>query len=177
MENERGLTILKFTLTINDTEEITFKINPSYKELETSLVYAISDDDNITHIKIESADYNKTNYYMDSYVGGTVDELIDSLSEIEHLNIDFMDYIKFQEKAFLNDRDFLLFDEIVYYFSIDDYIDLAIENSSLFEIYNTQPIFNTLDYKKFYNIDAIKGELKQADNVYVTKTNGILIFE
>ena len=164
--------MLKFTLTINDNEEITFNINPSYKELETSLIYEISDTDNITYIKVEDE-----NIYMDSYIGCTVDELIESLSEMEHLNIDFMDYIKFQEKAFLNDRNFLLFDEIVYYFSIDDYIDLAIENSSLFEIYNTQPILNTLDYKKFYNIDALKEELKNSDNVYVTKTNGILIFE
>lgn len=38
--------MLKFTLTVNDTEEITFKIKPSYKELETSLIYAISDNDN-----------------------------------------------------------------------------------------------------------------------------------
>lgn len=164
--------MLKFTLTVNDNEEITFKINPSYKELETSLIYAISDNDNITYIKVEDE-----NIYMDSYIGCTVDELIESLSEMEHLNIDFMDYIKFQEKAFLNDRNFLLFDEIVYYQSIDYYIDLAIENSSLFEIYNTQPIFNTLDYKKFYNIDVIKEELKRADNVYITKTNGILLFE
>ena len=164
--------MLKFTLTVNDNEEITFKINPSYKELETSLIYAISDNDNITYIKVEDE-----NIYMDSYIGCTVDELIESLSEMEHLNIDFMDYIKFQEKAFLNDRNFLLFDEIVYYQSIDYYIDLAIENSSLFEIYNTQPIFNTLDYKKFYNIATIKEELKRADNVYITKTNGILLFE
>lgn len=168
--------MLKFTLTVNDNENIEFYINPSYKELETSLTYSISDDDNITHIKIAD-EYDKINYYMDSYVGCTVDELIESLSEMEHLNIDFMDYIKFQEKAFLNNRNFLLFDEIVYYQSIDYYIDLAIENSSLFEIYNTQPIFNTLDYKKFYNIATIKEELKRADNVYITKTNGILLFE
>ena len=168
--------MLKFTLTVNDNETIEFYINPSYKELETSLNYSISDDDNITYIKIED-EYDKINYYMDSYIDCTVEELVDSLSEIEHLNIDFMDYIKFQKKAFLNNRNFLLFDEIVYYQNIDDYIDLAIENSSLFEIYNTQPIFNSLDYKKFYNIDAIKEELKQADNVYITKTNGILIFE
>lgn len=164
--------MLKFTLRVNDTEEITFKINPSYKELETSLIYALSDADNITYVKVEDE-----NIYMDSYIGCSVDELIESLSEIEHLNINFMDYIKFQEKAFLNDRNFLLFDEIVYYQSIDYYINLAIENSSLFEIYNTQPIFNTLDYKKFYNIDAIKEALKHSDNVYITKTNGILLFE
>lgn len=168
--------MLKFTLTVNDNNDIDFYINPSYKELETSLNYSISENDNITYIKIED-EYDKINYYMDSYIDCTVDELVDSLSEIEYLNIDFMDYIKFQEKAFLNDRNFLLFDEIVYYQSIDDYIDLAIENSSLFEIYNTQPIFNTLDYKKFYNIDAIKEELKNSDNVYITKTNGILLFE
>lgn len=164
--------MLKFTLTVNDNKEITFKINPSYKELETSLIYELSDNDNITYIKVEDE-----NIYMDSYIACTVDELIESLSEMEHLNIDFMDYIKFHEKAFLNDRNFLLFDEIVYYQSVDYYIDLAIENSSLFEIYNTQPIFNTLDYKKFYNIDAIKEELKHSDNVYITKTNGILLFE
>lgn len=168
--------MLKFTLTVNDNENIEFYINPSYKELETSLNYSISDNDNITHIKIED-EYDKINYYMDSYIDCAVEELVDSLSEMEYLNIDFMDYIKFQEKAFLNDRNFLLFDEIVYYQSIDYYIDLAIENSSLFEIYNTQPIFNTLDYKKFYNIDAIKEELKNSDNVYITKTNGILLFE
>lgn len=168
--------MLKFTLTVNDNESIEFYINPSYKELETSLNYSISDNDNITYIKIED-EYDKINYYMDSYIGCSVDELIESLSEMEYLNIDFMDYIKFQEKAFLNDRNFLLFDEIVYYQNIDDYIDLAIENSSLFEIYNTQPIFNTLDYKKFYNIDAIKEALKYASNVHITKNNGILLFE
>ena len=83
MENERGLNdMLKFELKINNNEEIEFKINPSYKELETELTDAISDTDNITHITIFD-DENAFDYYIDSNIDCTLDELIESFSEIE----------------------------------------------------------------------------------------------
>lgn len=170
--------MLKFTLKLNknDNEEVEFKINPSYKELEEELVNTISDDDNITHITIFD-DENTFDYYIDSNIDCTLDELIESFSEMEFLNIDFMDYLEIQVQSYMNNETFLLYDEIVYYSNLDDYINLAIENSSLFEIYNTQPKFKLTDYKKFYDIDAIKDALKYADNVHITKANGILLFE
>jgi len=90
--------MLKFTLTTNK-QDIEFTINPSYDELENALTHNLDQNENIKHIKI--LDEATDTIYVDSQMNSLTYLFIIDLSYIQDLNIDFNDYIKFQNKGYL----------------------------------------------------------------------------
>ena len=96
--------MLKFTLTTNK-QDIEFTINPSYEELEKALTHNLDQNENIKHIKI--LDETTDTIYVDSQMNNLTYLLNIDLSYIQDLNIDFNDYIKFQNKGYLMKKKFI----------------------------------------------------------------------
>lgn len=166
--------MLKFTLTTNK-QDIEFTINPSYDELEKELIHNLSENENIKHIKI--LDTKTDTIYVDSYMNSLTYLFIQDLSYMEYLNIDFNDYIKFQNKGYLMKKKFIKVSNLNYHQNIDKYLYDTLKGNQLFSDQEIEPIIDYDDMNNIYNFENIKKSLSEAENVHITSKNQILIFE
>ena len=166
--------MLKFTLTTNK-QDVEFIINPSYEELEKELIRYLSENENIKHIKI--LDTKTDTIYVDSQMNSLTYLFIIDLSYIQDLNIDFNDYIKFQNKGYLMKKKFISVSNLNYHQDVDKYLYDSLKENQLFSDQEIEPIINYEDVKNIYNLENIKKSLSEAENVHITSKNQILIFK
>lgn len=166
--------MLKFTLTTNK-QDIEFTINPSYDELEKELIHYLSENENIKHIKI--LDEATDTIYVDSQMNSLTYLFIIDLSYIQDLNIDFNDYIKFQNKGYLMKKKFISISNLHYHQDFDKYLYDSLKGNQLFSDQEIEPIIDYDDVNNIYNFKNIKKSLNEAENVHITSKNQILIFE
>lgn len=166
--------MLKFTL-ITNKQDIEFIINPSYEELEKELIHYLSENENIKHIKI--LDTTTDTIYVDSQMNSLTYLFIIDLSYIQDLNIDFNDYIKFQNKGYLMNKKFISISNLHYHQDIDKYLYDSLKGNQLFIDQEIKPIIDYDDVNNIYNFENIKKSLSEAENVHITSKNQILIFE
>ena len=166
--------MLKFTLTTNK-QNIEFTINPSYEELEKALDHNLDQNDNIKHIKI--LDTTTNTIYIDSCMNTLTYLFMIDLSYVKDLNIDFIDYIKFQNKGYLMKKKFIKVSNLNYHQDLDKYLYDSLKGNQLFSDQEIEPIIDFCDVNNIYNIENIKKSLSKAENVYITSKNQILIFE
>lgn len=166
--------MLKFTL-ITNKQDIEFIINPSYEELEKELIHYLSENENIKHIKI--LDTTTDTIYVDSQMNSLTYLFIQDLSYVEYLNIDFTDYIKFQNKGYLMKKKFIKISNLNYHQDLDKYLYDSLKGNQLFSDQEIEPIIDYDDVKNIYNLENIKKSLSEAENVHITSKNQILIFE
>ena len=166
--------MLKFSLTTNK-QDIEFTINPSYEELEKTLINNLSESENIKHIKI--LDTATNTIYVDSQINSLTYLFIQDLSYMEYLNIDFNDYIKFQNKGYLMKKKFIKVSNLNYHQDVDKYLYDSLKGNQLFSDQEIEPIIDFCDVNNIYNLENIKKSLSKAENVHITSKNQILIFE
>lgn len=166
--------MLKFTLTTNK-QDVEFIINPSYEELKKELIHYLSENENIKHIKI--LDTKTDTIYVDSYMNSLTYLFIIDLSYIQDLNIDFNDYIKFQNKGYLMKKKFISVSNLNYHQDVDKYLYDSLKENQLFSDQEIEPIIDYDDVNNIYNFENIKKSLSEAENVHITSKNQILIFE
>lgn len=166
--------MLKFTLTTNK-QDIEITINPSYEELEKALTHNLDQNENIKHIKILNT--TTDTIYVDSQMNSLTYLFIIDLSYIQDLNIDFNDYIKFQNKGYLMNKKFISISNLHYHQDIDKYLYDSLKGNQLFSDQEIEPIINYDDVKNIYNLENIKKSLSEAENIHITSKNQILIFE
>lgn len=166
--------MLKFTLTTNK-QDIEFIINPSYEELEKELIHYLSENENIKHIKI--LDTTTDTIYVNSQINSLAYLFIIDLSYIQDLNIDFNDYIKFQNKGYLMNKKFISISNLNYHQDFDKYLYDSLKGNQLFSDQEIEPIIDYDDVNNIYNFKNIKKSLSEAENVHITSKNQILIFE
>lgn len=166
--------MLKFTLTTNK-QDIEFTINPSYEELENALTHNLDQNENIKHIKI--LDTTTDTIYVDSQMNSLAYLFMIDLSYVKDLNIDFNDYIKFQNKGYLMNKKFITISNLHYHQDIDKYLYDSLKGNQLFSDQEIEPIIDYDDVKNIYNLENIKKSLSEAENVHITSKNQILIFE
>lgn len=166
--------MLKFTLTTNK-QDIEFTINPSYDELENALTHNLDQNENIKHIKI--LDEATDTIYVDSQMNSLTYLFDIDLSYIQDLNIDFNDYIKFQNKGYLMKKKFIKVSNLNYHQNIDEYLYDSLKGNQLFNDQEIEPIIDYDDVNNIYNFENIKKSLSEAENVHITSKNQILIFE
>ena len=166
--------MLKFTL-ITNKQDIEFIINPSYEELEKELIHYLSENENIKHIKI--LDTTTDTIYVDSQMNSLTYLFIIDLSYIQDLNIDFNDYIKFQNKGYLMKKKFISISNLHYHQDFDKYLYDSLKGNQLFSDQEIEPIIDYDDVNNIYNFKNIKKSLNEAENVHITSKNQILIFE
>lgn len=166
--------MLKFTLTTNK-QDIEFTINPSYEELEKALTHNLDQNENIKHIKI--LDEATDTIYVDSQMNSLTYLFNIDLSYIQDLNIDFTDYIKFQNKGYLMKKKFIKVSNLNYHQDFDKYLYDSLKENQLFSDQEIEPIIDFCDVNNIYNIENIKKSLSKAENVHITSKNQILIFE
>ena len=166
--------MLKFTLTTNK-QDIEFIINPSYEELEKELIHYLSENENIKHIKI--LDTTTDTIYVNSQINSLAYLFIIDLSYIQDLNIDFNDYIKFQNKGYLMNKKFISISNLNYHQDFDKYLYDSLKGNQLFSDQEIEPIIDYDDVNNIYNFKNIKKSLNEAENVHITSKNQILIFE
>jgi|GEM_PF-7047334 hypothetical protein len=166
--------MLKFTLTTNK-QDIEFTINPSYDELENVLTHNLDQNENIKHIKI--LDEATDTIYVDSQMNSLTYLLNIDLSYIQNLNIDFTDYIKFQNKGYLMKKKFIKVNNLNYHQDFDKYLYDSLKGNQLFSDQEIEPIIDYDDVNNIYNFENIKKSLSEAENVHITSKNQILIFE
>lgn len=166
--------MLKFTLTTNK-QDIEFTINPSYDELENTLTHNLDQNENIKHIKI--LDTKTDTIYVDSQMNSLTYLFNIDLSYIQDLNIDFNDYIKFQNKGYLMKKKFISISNLHYHQDVDKYLYESLKGNQLFSDQEIEPIIDYDDVNNIYNLENIKKSLSEAENVHITSKNQILIFE
>lgn len=166
--------MLKFTLTTNK-QDIEFTINPSYDELENALAHNLDQNENIKHIKI--LDETTNTIYVNSQMNSLTYLLNIDLSYIQDLNIDFTDYIKFQNKGYLMKKKFIKISNLNYHQDLDKYLYDSLKGNQLFRDQEIEPIIDYDDVNNIYNFENIKKSLSEAENVHITSKNQILIFE
>ena len=166
--------MLKFTLTTNK-QDIEFTINPSYDELEKALTHNLDQNENIKHIKI--LDEATDTIYVDSQINSLTYLFNIDLSYIQDLNIDFTDYIKFQNKGYLMNKKFISISNLNYHQDFDKYLYDSLKGNQLFSDQEIEPIIDYDDVNNIYNFENIKKSLSEAENVHITSKNQILIFE
>ena len=166
--------MLKFTL-ITNKQDIEFTINPSYDELENALTHNLDQNENIKHIKI--LDEATDTIYVDSQMNSLTYLFIIDLSYIQDLNIDFNDYIKFQNKGYLMKKKFISISNLHYHQDFDKYLYDSLKGNQLFSDQEIEPIIDYDDVNNIYNFKNIKKSLSEAENVHITSKNQILIFE
>ena len=166
--------MLKFTL-ITNKQDIEFIINPSYEELEKELIHYLSENENIKHIKI--LDTTTDTIYVDSQMNSLTYLFIIDLSYIQDLNIDFNDYIKFQNKGYLMKKKIISISNLHYHQDVDKYLYDSLKGNQLFSDQEIEPIIDYDDVNNIYNFENIKKSLSEAENVHITSKNQILIFE
>lgn len=166
--------MLTFSLTTN-RQDIEFTINPSYEELEKALINNLNESENINHIKI--LDTTTDTIYVDSQINSLTYLFIQDLSYVEYLNIDFNDYIKFQNKGYLMKKKFIKVSNLNYHQDVDKYLYDSLKGNQLFSDQEIEPIIDYHDVNNIYNLVNIKKSLSKAENVHITSKNQILIFE
>lgn len=166
--------MLKFTLTTNK-QNIEFTINPSYEELKKALNHNLDQNDNIKHIKILDTTTNTIS--VDSQMNSLTYLFNIDLSYIQDLNIDFNDYIKFQNKGYLMKKKFITVSNLNYHQDLDKYLYDSLKGNQLFSDQEIEPIIDFCDVNNIYNFENIKKSLNEAKNVHITSKNQILIFE
>lgn len=157
--------MLKFTLTTNK-QDIEFTINPSYDELENALTHNLDQNENIKHIKI--LDEATDTIYVDSQMNSLTYLFDIDLSYIQDLNIDFNDYIKFQNKGYLMNKKFISISNLHYHQDFDKYLYNSLKGNQLFNDQEIEPIIDFCDVNNIYNFENIKKSLSKAENVHIT---------
>lgn len=166
--------MLKFALTTNK-QKIEFTINPLYEEFEKAIINNLNKNENIKHIKI--LDATTDTIYVDSYMNSLTYLFIIDLSYIQDLNIDFNDYIKFQNKGYLMKKKFIKVSNLNYHQDLDKYLYESLKGNQLFSDQEIEPIIDYDDVNNIYNFENIKKSLSEAENVHITSKNQILIFK
>lgn len=166
--------MLKFKVTTNK-QDIEFTINPSYDELENALTNNLDQNENIKHIKI--LDEATNTIYVDSQINSLTYLFIIDLLYVNDLNIDFIDYIKFQNKGYLMKKKFIKVSNLNYHQDLDKYLYDSLKGNQLFSDQEIEPIIDYDDVNNIYNFENIKKSLSEAENVHITSKNQILILE
>ena len=172
--------MIKFKLEVAEDYVLEIKTKRNYNELLEKLDEIIDkDNEEIENIAILDENNNYLIYSIE-FGMGTVEDFKDIVIFFEEENVTFDDFIKTLMK--INDYDQYLGSEydIFIYDSIDHYLDENLPHDPFEYMYDL-----TNSYKaevgdkpltEYYNIEAIKENLKTAKNAVILSDNRYLVF-
>lgn len=173
--------MIKFKLEVAEDYVLEIKTKRNYVELLEKLDEIIDDDnEEIEHITILDENNNYLIYSME-FGMGTIEDFKDIVIFFEEENITFDDFLKTLIK--INDYDQYLGSEhnVFIYDSIDHYINENLPHDPFEYMYDL-----TNSYKaevgdkpltEYYNLEAIKKNLKTAKNAVILSDNRYLVFQ
>ena len=172
--------MIKFKLEVAEDYVLEIKTKRNYVELLEKLDEIIDDDnEEIENIAILDENDNYLIYSLE-FGMGTIEDFKDIVIFFEEENVTFDDFIKTLIK--INDYDQYLGSEhdIFIYDSIDHYLDENLPHDPfeyMYDLTNTYKaeVGNKL-LSEYYNIEAIKENLKTAKNAVILSDNRYLVF-
>lgn len=172
--------MIKFKLEVAEDYILEIKTKRNYVELLEKLDAIIEDDnEEIENIAILDENNNYLIYSIE-FGMGTVEEFKDIVIFFEEENVTFNDFIKTLMK--INDYDQYLGSEydIFIYDSIDHYIDENLPHDPFEYMYDLTDSYKAEVGNKplteYYNLEAIKKNLKTAKNTVILSDNRYLVF-
>jgi|GEM_PF-6241719 hypothetical protein len=172
--------MIKFKLEVTEDYILEIKTKRNYVELIEKLDEIINDDnEEIENIAILDENDNYLIYSIE-FGMGTVEDFKDIVIFFEEENVTFDDFIKTLIK--INDYEQYLGSEydIFIYDSIDHYIDENLPHDPFEYMYDLTNTYKTEVGNKllseYYNLEAIKKNLKEAKNAVILSDNRYLVF-
>lgn len=172
--------MIKFKLEVAEDYILEIKTKRNYIELLEKLDEIINDDnEDVENITI----LDETNNYLIYSLGfglGTVEDFKDIIIFFEEENVTFDDFIKTLIK--INDyNQYLESDHNIFiYASIDHYINENLPHDPFEYMYDLSDSYKAEIGNKpltdYYNLDAIKKNLKTAKNVVILSDKRYLVF-
>lgn len=172
--------MITFELEVAEDYILEIKTKRNYVELLEKLDAIIEDDnEDIENISIKNTKGVYLIYGLE-FGMGTVEEFKDIVIFFEEENVTFNDFIKTLMK--INDYDQYLGSEydIFIYDSIDHYIDENLPHDPFEYMYDLTDSYKAEVGNKplteYYNLEAIKKNLKTAKNTVILSDNRYLVF-
>ena len=172
--------MIKFKLEVAEDYVLEIKTKRNYVELVEKLDDIINEDnEEIENIAILDENDNYLIYSIE-FGMGTIEDFKDIVIFFEEENITFNDFIKTLMK--INDFDQYLGSEydIFIYDSIEDYIDENLPHDPFEYMYDLTNTYKAevgdKPLTEYYNIEAIKENLKTAKNAVILSDNRYLVF-
>lgn len=172
--------MIKFKLKVAEDYILEIKTKRNYVELLEKLDAIIEDDnEEIENIAILDENNNYLIYSIE-FGMGTVEDFKDIVIFFEEANVTFDDFLKTLIK--INDFDQYLGSEydIFIYDSIDHYINENLPHDPFEYMYDLTDSYKAeVDDKPltdYYNLEAIKENLKEAKNAVILLDNRYLVF-
>ena len=172
--------MIKFKLEVAEDYVLEIKTKSNYVELLEKLDKIIEDDnEEIENITILDEQNNYLIYSIE-FGMGTTQDFKDILIFFEEENVTFDDFIKTLMK--INDYDQYLGSEydIFIYDSIDHYLDENLPHDPFEYMYDLTDSYKAEVGDKllseYYNLEAIKKNLKTAKNAVILSDNRYLVF-
>lgn len=172
--------MIKFKLEVAEDYVLEIKTKRNYVELLEKLDALIEDDnEEIENIAILDENNNYLIYSME-FEMGTVEDFKDVVIFFENENVTFDDFLKTLIK--INDYDQYLGSEydIFIYDSIDHYLDANLPHDPfeyMYDLTNTYKAeVGNKPLTEYYNLEAIKKNLKTAKNAVILSDNRYLVF-
>ena len=172
--------MIKFKLEVAEDYILEIKTKRNYVELLEKLDEIINDDnEEIQNIAILDEDDNYLIYSLE-FGMGTIEDFKDIVIFFEEENITFDDFLKTLIK--IDDYDQYLGSEhdIFIYDSIDHYLDENLPHDPFEYMYDLTDSYKAEVGDKpltdYYNLEAIKENLKEAKNAIILSDNRYLVF-
>lgn len=172
--------MIKFKLEVAEDYILEIKTKRNYVELLEKLDAIIEDDnEEIENIAILDENNNYLIYSIE-FGMGTVEDFKDIVIFFEEANVTFDDFLKTLIK--INDFDQYLGSEydIFIYDSIDHYINENLPHDPFEYMYDLTDSYKAEVSDKpltdYYNLEAIKENLKEAKNAVILLDNRYLVF-
>lgn len=172
--------MIKFKLEVAEDYILEIKTKRNYVELLEKLDEIIKDDnEEVENIAILDENNNYLIYSM-GFGMGTVEDFKDIVIFFEKENVTFDDFLKTLIK--INDYDQYLGSEhdIFIYDSIDHYINENLPHDPFEYMYDLTNTYKAevgdKPLSEYYNIEAIKENLKTAKNAVILLDNRYLVF-
>lgn len=172
--------MIKFKVEVAEDYVLEIKTKRNFVELIEKLDEIINDDnEEIENIAILDEDDNYLIYSI-QFGMGTVEDFKDIVIFFEKENVTFDDFLKTLIK--INDYDQYLGSEhdIFIYDSIDHYLDENLPHDPFEYMYDLTDSYKAevgdKPLTEYYNIEAIKENLKTAKNAVILSDNRYLVF-
>lgn len=172
--------MITFELGVAEDYVLEIKTKRNYVELLEKLEEMINDDnEEIENIAILDEDDNYLIYSLEFGLG-TIEDFKDIVIFFEENNVTFDDFIKTLVK--INDYDQYLGSEydIFIYDSIEHYLDENLPHDPFEYMYDLTDSYKAevgdKPLTEYYNLEAIKKNLKTAKNAVILSDNRYLVF-
>ena len=180
LKNRKGNNMIKFKLEVAEDYVLEIKTKRNYAELLEKLDEIIDDDnEEVENITILDENNNYLIYSLEFGIG-TVEDFKDIVIFFEEENVTFDNFLKTLIK--INDYDQYLGSEhdIFIYDSIDHYINENLPHDPFEYMYDLTHSYKAEVGNKpltdYYNLEAIKENLKEAKNAVILSDNRYLVF-